>query len=237
MNYYKILNETECHNGFQFQDGLNIDTVPFNPTGTCLEGGIYFSRKDILTFLNYGLWIRQVTIPEDARVYKDPESSPEKWKADKIILGPRKSIDLDVIKSLVEEGADIHAWDDYALRWASEFGHFEIVKFLVEKDADIHSRGDYALRWASRNGHFEVVKFLVEKGADIHFLDNYALRCASEYDQLEVVKFLVEKGADIHVWDDYALRRASQNGHLEIVKFLIKKGADIHIREDEALIY
>ena len=175
MNYYKILRKDECHNEFQFKDGLNIDTVPFNPTGTCQKGGIYFSREDILAFLNYGPWIRQVTIPEDAQVYKDPESSPEKWKADKIILGPRKRIDLDVIKSLFKEGADIHSCNDYALRWASEYGHLEIVKFLVENGADIHVWDDYALRRASQNGHLEIVKFLIKKGADIHIREDEAL--------------------------------------------------------------
>jgi len=38
---------------------------------------------------------------------------------------------LDVVKSLVESGANIHARDD-ALRWAAENGHIETVKYLVE---------------------------------------------------------------------------------------------------------
>jgi hypothetical protein len=38
----KLTNIEENHNGFQFNTGLNIDTVPFNPSGDCKPGGIYF---------------------------------------------------------------------------------------------------------------------------------------------------------------------------------------------------
>jgi hypothetical protein len=84
---------------------LNIDPVPFNPTGDCEPGGIYFAREHILAFLNYGLWLRKVTLPDDAQVYENPRK-PRKWKADKVILGERERITVDVIKRLFEEGAN-----------------------------------------------------------------------------------------------------------------------------------
>jgi len=34
------------------------------------------------------------------------------------------------MKLLVEKGANIHAVNDCALRWASARGHLEIIKFL-----------------------------------------------------------------------------------------------------------
>ena len=37
---------------------------------------------------------------------------------------------LDLIKDLISKGADIHAQDDEALRWASKHGHLEIVNYL-----------------------------------------------------------------------------------------------------------
>ena len=39
-------------------------------------------------------------------------------------------------------------------------GHLEVVKYLVENGANIHGRDDLAIRWASENGHLEVVKYL-----------------------------------------------------------------------------
>ena len=72
--------------------------------------------------------------------------------------------DLAQVKLALEQGADIHAKDDSALRYAADSGHLEVVKFLFEKGADIHAVDDYALRFAFYNGCLAVVDFLIEKG-------------------------------------------------------------------------
>jgi len=46
------------------------------------------------------------------------------------------------------------------LCWAAERGHLEVVKYLIENGANIHAADDYALRWAAYNGHLEIVKYL-----------------------------------------------------------------------------
>ena len=164
MKYWKILNESECHNGLKYKTGLNtlLPHEQWNPSGNCEPGGIYFAGADILAFVSYGPWIREVTIPDDARIYKN-SGSPEKWKADKVILGPRRQwTNPTVLEGLIADGADVHAYDDYALRRASANGHLEVVELLLKHSADIHAHYDYALRWASRNGHLEVVKLLKE---------------------------------------------------------------------------
>ncbi len=127
---------------------------------------------------------------------------------------------LEVIKYLVEHGADIHAEDDYALRLAGLNGHLDILKYLVEHDADIHADDDAALGWASLKGHLEVIKYLVEQGADIHAQNDYSLIIASGKGQLDVVKYFVEHGADIHTTNDWPLKSARERGHLEVVKYL-----------------
>jgi hypothetical protein len=37
---------------------------------------------------------------------------------------------LDIVKFIVDEGANIHAYDDYALRLASRNGCLDVVKYL-----------------------------------------------------------------------------------------------------------
>ena len=71
---------------------------------------------------------------------------------------------IDELKNLLEQGADIHADDDNALRFAACYGYLEIVKLLVAQGANIHADHDEALRIAAYNGHLEVVKFLVTQG-------------------------------------------------------------------------
>ena len=97
---------------------------------------------------------------------------------------------LWLVKDALAAGADVHAEDDYALRWASKNGHVEVVKVLLAVGADVHARDDYALQWASKNGHVEVVKVLLAAGADVHAGDDYALQWASRNGHIEVVKVL-----------------------------------------------
>jgi hypothetical protein len=91
--YYKVTNKDECHNGYQYKDGLNILNEEFNddPNASCVPGGFYFTDyKNLPQFFEYGTWIREVTIPPDARVVLDPEG--DKWRCDKIILGKKYHI-------------------------------------------------------------------------------------------------------------------------------------------------
>ncbi len=96
-----------------------------------------------------------------------------------------------------------------------------IKEYLLEKGADIHACDDYALRWSAREGHIEVVKYLVEHGVNIHVYNDDALRFSAHFGHIEVVKYLVEKGANIHAEEDYALRWSAFRGHIEIVKYLV----------------
>jgi hypothetical protein len=173
--YYKITNESEIHNGLQYQDGLVEDILSFAQEGSCCPGGIYFSdEKNILEFLNYGVFIREIEIPNDAQMVKDPRGG--KWRASKVFLHPRKDLrDVSTWKFLIESGIDIHAKDDEALRLASFYGHLEVVKVLIEAKANVHAKDDEALRVASKNGYLEVVKVLLEAGANIHAKDDEAL--------------------------------------------------------------
>lgn len=117
---------------------------------------------------------------------------------------------------------------DKQLIEASKVGDLETVKYLIENRADVRAENYYAFRWAAYNGHYEIVKFLVSVGADIHSYDDYAFRSAACYGRLEMVKFFVSIGANIHAKNDYAIRHASGNGHLETVKYLVSIGANVH---------
>ncbi len=92
---------------------------------------------------------------------------------DKQFIHAVKNSNLKLIKKYLKKGANIHAREDYALRWSAINGHIEVVKYLVENGANIHAEEDYALRSSAENGHIEVVKYLVEKGANIFYNKPY----------------------------------------------------------------
>jgi len=66
---------------------------------------------------------------------------------------------LEQVKSLIEQGADVHYLNDYSLYRACQFGHLEVVKCLVKNGATIQSYYD-PLRKAVNEGHFHIVNYL-----------------------------------------------------------------------------
>ena len=232
--YYKITNAEENHHGFQYKDGLNVLIEKFNenPEDHCCAGGLYFTdAKNIFKFMEYGIYLREITLPVENPDFKMVREK-NKYRANMIILGKRYELaNVETIKMLIEAGAE----NDCALRCSAEKGYLEVVKYLIEKGSDIHAENDYALRYSAMNGHLEVVKYLIEVGADIHALIDYALTLSANNGHLEVVKYLIEAGADVHANHDLALRWSANNGHLEVVKYLIEKGADLHADNDYTL--
>jgi len=74
---------------------------------------------------------------------------------------------------------------------ASYYGHLEIVKFLVENGADICARNNDPVCWAATNSHFEIVKFLFENGVNTSAQNYLSIRIASLNNNLKLIKFLL----------------------------------------------
>ena len=75
--YYKILNQTMNHHGFQYKEGVNVDIIPFHPSGECQAGGLYFTDwNHIHEYISYGTLLADVSIPDDALVYQETTSNP-----------------------------------------------------------------------------------------------------------------------------------------------------------------
>jgi ankyrin repeat protein len=73
---------------------------------------------------------------------------------------------------------------------ACEYGYLEVVKLLLENGAQIHSYSDYALHWACSEGHVEVVKLLISEFETIPELHNaFICACNGYYlDIVKVLK-------------------------------------------------
>ena len=147
---------------------------------------------------------------------------------------------LDVVKSLVDAGADIEAKDGMGrspLLVACENGNIAMVKMLVEAGASVRAtdyKKETCLTLAAENGHTETVRYLVGlPEVDVeHEVENVtALNLAVTEGHSDVVQVLIDAGARIEAkyrlgWTP--LFYACYKGNLIIVKMLVKAGASVH---------
>ena len=98
--YYKVTNAKEKHHGYQYHDGLNILTEPFNDdTNDPCGGGFYFtSKKHISGYCRSGVNVREITLPINDPAFKmirvgaDDPTIGDVWRANQINLGKKYSL-------------------------------------------------------------------------------------------------------------------------------------------------
>ena len=135
----------------------------------------------------------------------------------------------DVVKSLIENNADINAKysnGHNALHYASMNDRVKIVKFLLENGADINAKsfsGHTALYLASMHGNVETVKLLLENGAIINNSESI-----NGYDNIDIVRLFLEKGANIN-YKNFVLYQAACCGKIKVVRLLLENGADVNV--------
>ena len=97
--------------------------------------------------------------------------------------------------------------NDLPLVRATEWGWKDVVKYLLEEGADVNKRekhnGLTALHEAAIGGHYDIAKLLFVRGANINVRDIVfgftPLHAASIGGHTNVVKLLLDAGADVNV--------------------------------------
>ena len=94
--------------------------------------------------------------------------------------------DAEIIKALVDAGADVHDSVDAPLWWAALGRHTDTMRALLDAGAN----QDIALMEAAANGMVELVKELLRKGANIHMYNGLPLSMAEYNGHIETVRIL-----------------------------------------------
>jgi len=133
----RIINGDYTHYDHIYVHGKNKDKIPFNPSGSCLPGGLYFTtERCLIDFLyiiinNGGKYIVPVSVPDDAQVYEDPEGN--KYKASKLFvhLNDKKTLDeyYPELERIIFE--NIYLVDEYNIKYIAE------VLFMYKKPLQI----------------------------------------------------------------------------------------------------
>lgn len=113
--FFKLTNEHEIHHGFHYQNGMNIDILPFEWNGACCPGGLYFCEgNDILNNMDiYSRFIREIFIPShEVNILKDP--SGDKWRSHSLFTSIRHDLsDIDTVKWMLDNQIIISARYSY----------------------------------------------------------------------------------------------------------------------------
>jgi len=144
---------------------------------------------------------------------------------------------------------------DTPLAVAAWRGNLEIVKLLVEHGADVNAGKDRGKRTplleAAAEGHADVVEYLIAKGADVNAGGNgiTPLLAASSWgrlsststgDRTKTVHILLEKGADINAQDASWLKTgrtplmyAVMMGDAAMVQEFLARGARLDLKDKD----
>ena len=116
-------------------------------------------------------------------------------------------------------------------------GELEVVKLLIELGADINAVSRSEISWVNYACIYrqtDTVKLLVKQGADIHRPDKCGYTCLmNSFYCLELCQFLIDSGAVVNAQDifgDTALHHAIMKDRLEIVQLLLDNGSDQNIK-------
>lgn len=148
--------------------------------------------------------------------------------------------DLEMVKLLVEQGADIQArdyrGDVMPLHDAARLGSSDIIDYLLSQGADINSRDHYgfsALSYALRKGHVAPARHLIERGIDFKLTndDTGLLSSSTREGYVGVFQIPLERGLSVDsIGKDgkTPLVVAAKAGQCDMVAFLLDQGAKIN---------
>ena len=174
-------------------------------------------------------------------------------KKNKSLFEAVKKADVEQVKLVIAEGADIDAkWGDVynknegdplllkkfglndstPLWHAVDSNNMDEVKLLVETGADVNAGKWPPLGRAVDVNNTAIAEYLIDHGANVNYPADWGPLQESVTFSIEMVKLLLEKGADINGGTTMPALHYAVNMNLkDIVELLIQHGADINTKD------
>lgn len=176
-------------------------------------------------------------------------------KKNKSLFEAVKKADIEQVRLLIAEGADVDAkWGDIynkneeetstlRTKWrtertplwhAVEAGKIEVVKLLVEAGADVNAGSWPPLCRAVDKNNTAIAEYLIDHGARVNYPEDMGPLQIAPYisNNIEMVKLLIAKGADINAGIvGTALHRAIWMENKDIFELLIQHGANVNVKD------
>ena len=111
-----------------------------------------------------------------------------------IFFSAANSGDIFVLKKCLDDGIDIHSFDDLALRLATKNNHTKAILFLLSRGANVQAVYDEELLHASLEGKTITVKVLLEDYSCSQEAKVFAMYNAIFGRHLDIIKLLLQNG-------------------------------------------
>ena len=143
--------------------------------------------------------------------------------------------DIERVKSLISQGADVNGKDSYRRTPAERAiggNHREVVELLVAKGAEIST-----LHLAAYMGNLAKAESTIENGADVNESTQSgttALLIAVSQGLKDIVELLIDSGADVNAkgpWSWTPLHSATESGQKDLAGLLIASGANVNTKD------
>jgi ankyrin repeat protein len=143
---------------------------------------------------------------------------------------------LDEIKRLIEEGADLEARDSWnRTPWllSIQVGSVEKARLFLDSGANQFDCGHCdkpPVMYAIESNHIEILEWLIEEGFDTEATNDFGttpLSFAAERGATDFVQLLLEAGEGASRTSYFAREAIHKASNLEIVKMLVDAGADL----------
>lgn len=162
---------------------------------------------------------------------------------DQRLVEAAKSQDYSVVRTLLQEGADVNASEPdgtTALHWATYWDDSETAALLIRRGARVDAKNELGATplWVSCiHGSTAMIERLLTAGADVNVALPGAetpLMTAARTGIVDAVKVLLTHGANVNAKErsrgQTALMWAVAQQHPEVVSLLIEYGADVRAR-------
>ena len=152
----------------------------------------------------------------------------------------------DIVRFLIESGADLSAHDGYALHYAGEVPeNKEIVELLVTYgalDAHVRPTDDLSRQFLAALfiGNEARIAAMLSRNPELATRKDgrgdYPIHHAARNGDTAIVRLLIDDGADVNATNERrhtVLYCAGGHGHIETVRLLLSKNADVDARFTE----
>ena len=139
----------------------------------------------------------------------------------------------DIVKFLLENGADPNHHFNIAIRWAVTNGYTDIFNLLLEHGANIEKFFGEFLSSAIMNEHIDIKDILLKMGADIQDAFHYTISNWNNADM--ILKYINNYDVDINYNDGEPLKKSLSSYRIDTMKCLLENGADPNVIDIDKL--